>query len=290
MRELRTVAVLGLGLLGGSVGLGAARAFGRVRRVGYSHRAGTRRRALEAGVVDEVRGTAAAAAGGADLVILASPMGTFPELMAEIRPAVGARAVVTDVGSTKVLPVRWAGKYLRGAEYVGSHPMAGSEQRGLEFARADLFEGRACIVTPTGQNRREAVRFVRRFWEALGMRVQEMGAAEHDRVLARISHLPHVLAAALVRSSALEEMLLCGKGFLDTTRIASGPVSVWRDILLANAGNTAGAIGRLTGELERMRRALERGDEKTVVRLLEEARAKRGELVARKLARHELPE
>ena len=166
---------------------------------------------------------------------------------------------------------------------------AGSEQRGVDFSRADLFDDSYCILTPTSSTEKATVKFLTDFWKALGMRVSTMSPAQHDRVLARISHLPHVLAAALVNSSDAQELLLCGKGFLDTTRIASGPPGVWRDILLANANNTAGAIGRLAKELTRMQRALEVGHEKTIVKMLTEAQAKRDDLVAKKLQRRDLP-
>ena len=290
IKELQTVSVIGLGLLGGSLGLAVSRGLPGVKRVGYSHRQVTRSKALEAGTVDVVCQNAAEAVAQADLVVLASPIGTFEALMREISDHLPPGCVVTDVGSTKVLPVRWARQILtREVSFLGSHPMAGSEQRGVDFSRADLFDDSYCILTPTSSTEKATVKFLTDFWKALGMRVSTMSPAQHDRVLARISHLPHVLAAALVNSSDAQELLLCGKGFLDTTRIASGPPGVWRDILLANANNTAGAIGRLAKELTRMQRALEVGNEKTIVKMLTEAQAKRDDLVAKKLQRRDLP-
>ena len=133
------------------------------------------------------------------------------------------------------------------------------------------------------------IRFVSRFWEQLGMQVTRLSPAEHDRILARISHLPHVLATALVNSSVVEQTHLCGKGFLDTTRIASGPPSVWKDILTSNAANTDRAIGKLIKELTRMQSALRQGNERAIAAMLTEARIKRNRLVAEKLRRKELP-
>ena len=167
--------------------------------------------------------------------------------------------------------------------------MAGSEQRGVEFARADLFDGAHCILTPMKKNKEKTVKFLRDFWQALGMIVCQMPPGKHDRVLGRISHLPHVLAGALINCSAADEMLLCGKGFLDTTRIASGPPRVWHDILMSNAANTDAAIGRLIKELTAMRRALQGGVDKRVTAMLERAQGKRNDLVAKKLRRRELP-
>ena len=276
--------------MGGSLGMAVARSTGGVRRVGYSHRQVTRERALAAGAVDEISGDVRAAVAEADLVVLASPIGTFEGLMAEMAGSLKDGALVTDVGSTKSLPSRWARKYLPGrVEFVGSHPMAGSEQRGVDFARADLFEDAACIITPTAGTQKQTADFLEQFWSGLGMRVSRMSPMVHDRVLARISHLPHVLAAALVNVSDEEEMLLCGKGFLDTTRIASGPPRVWHDILMSNAANTDAAIGRLIKELTAMRRALQGGVDKRVTAMLERAQGKRNDLVAKKLRRRELP-
>jgi len=210
--------------------------------------------------------------------------------MAEMAPAPQRGCVVTDVGSTKVLVNRWARKILPGrVQFVGSHPMAGSEQRGIDFARADLFDDAPCIITTTGQNRAEAADFLEEFWQQLGMRVTRMSAAAHDRVLARISHLPHVMAAALVNISDREEMLLCGKGFLDTTRIASGPPSIWQDVLTTNAGNMVEALEKLMRELERMRRALQSDSDKKIDAMLTNAQNKRNDLVKKKMLRKELP-
>jgi len=290
LNELDTVCIVGLGLLGGSVGMAVNRALGRVRRVGYSHRAVTRRRAVELGTVDMVCADLADAVGRAQFVILAVPVGTFPDLMRQMAEYLPDHCIVTDVGSTKALPARWARKFLPArVEFLGSHPMAGSEQRGVEFARDDLFDGANCIVTPTARTSRATLRFVGDFWRTLGMRVSHLGPAEHDRVLARISHLPHVLATALVNCSDEQQIALCGKGFLDTTRIASGPPGVWRDILMTNTTNSAAAIGRLIKELTRLQKALHTGNEKAIMRMLETAQKKRNNLVAEKLKRRELP-
>ena len=287
--DLNTVTVVGLGLLGGSAGMALSRSCPGIKRLGYSHREVTRRRGLALGAVDEIQASLARAVSRSQLVILASPIGAFESLMSEMAPHLPEGCIVTDVGSTKVLPVRWGRRHLaKCAEFIGSHPMAGSEQRGVEFARADLLDGAQCIITPTATNKPVNVKCLETFWQKLGMRVCRMTPAHHDKVLARISHLPHVLAAALVNCSEPEQMLLCGKGFLDTTRIASGPPGVWRDILMANAGNTEAAIERLIKELRRMQGALHEEEGKTVTALLSKAQEKRNYLVAQKLKRKEL--
>lgn len=290
INELESISIIGLGLLGGSLGLAVDRVFPAVTRYGWSHRKSTREKALNAGTVDICSETIAEAVGEAQLVVLASPIGTFPGLMQEMSHVLASGTIVTDVGSTKQLPARWGRTYLPGhVEFLGSHPMAGSEQRGVEFSRADLFEGAYCILTPTPSSEGVTVKLLSDFWEALGMRLSRMAPARHDRVLARISHLPHVLAMALVNASDEEEILLCGKGFLDTTRIASGPPGMWRDILMANAENMDKAIGKLIKELEKTQRALHNKNEKKVMQMLESAQAKRNELVEKKLKRKELP-
>jgi len=288
--ELETICVVGLGLLGGSLGMAVSRTMSKVRRIGYSHREVTCSRALKAGVIDECFSSVSEAVSEAQLVVLASPIGTFADLMREMADSLKEGCVVTDVGSTKVLPVRWGRKYLpKRVEFIGSHPMAGSEQRGVEFARADLFDDAQCIITPTAKTKLQTVRFMTEFWRSLGMRVSQMGPVLHDRVLARISHLPHALAAALVNCSDDKEMLLCGKGFLDTTRIASGPPSVWRDILMGNANNTAVAIGKVIRELSRMQKVLQEGNDKEITGTLTRAQEKRNKLVEKKIRRKEMP-
>jgi len=270
--------------------LAVSRAFPRAKRYGYSHRAETREAALAAGVVDAVFDRVEEAAGQGGLVVLASPIGTFEELFLKMRDSLQPGTVVTDVGSTKVLPTRWAIKHLpKQVGFLGSHPMAGSEQRGVDFARADLFEKANCILTPTAKTKPRLIQFLEGFWTELGMHVSKMTPAQHDKVLARISHLPHILAAALVNSSELKQMLLCGKGFLDTTRLASGPENVWRDILMANAESIDESIARFIKELTNFQVALRQGDEDAVCRMLAEAREKRNQLVEMKLQRKELP-
>lgn len=290
-KELRSISILGLGLLGGSLGLSIDRALPNVKRYGYSHRETTRRRALEVGAIDTCCDTVSQAVANAQLVVLASPIYTFESLLKEMADHLPHGCIVTDVGSTKVLPVRWARKYLPShVEFIGSHPMAGSEQRGVDFAMADLFEGSQCIVTPTPKNQNATIQMIKEFWETMGMRLCQMSPAKHDKLVGRISHLPHVLAMALVNISDPDELLLCGKGFLDTTRIASGPPNVWRDILMGNADNTEKAIGKLIKELQAAQKILQDGNETKIIKMLSRAQSKRNELIERKMQRKELPE
>lgn len=290
VQKLQNICIIGLGLLGGSLGLAVNRSLPSVSRVGFSHRKSTRKRALDSGVVDSCCDRITDAVCNAQLVVLASPIGTFEELMAQMAPALPKGCIVTDVGSTKTLPWRWARKSLpKHVAFLGSHPMAGSEQRGVDFARADLFDNASCIITPTAKTNQKTVTFLKQFWQLLGMHVSTMTPGQHDRVLGRISHLPHIVAMALINCSDPDEMLLCGKGFLDTTRIASGAPNVWHDILMSNRDNTAKAIEKLIEDLTNAQRVLQSGNGKRITEMLTKAQHKRNTLVERKLRRKELP-
>jgi len=290
VNELRQVSIIGLGLLGGSVALAVRQRMPGTAVIGYSHRLATRRRAKSLGVVTETAGNLKAAAAEADLVVLATPIFTFERYFTELSQFAPHGCIITDVGSTKVLPHAWAEKHLAGhVRYVGSHPVAGSEQRGVEFARDDLFDQARCILTTTPTTNRSAVKTLRGFWSMLGCSVQVMSPTDHDRVFANISHLPHVMAAGLVNASAEDEMMFAGKGFLDSTRIASGPPTIWTDVLLANRANIADAIDRAITELSRLRAAIRGGQRQQIEQLLEAARRKRATLVKYKIRKKELP-
>lgn len=289
MKSLRQVSVIGLGLLGGSVSLAVRQRMPAIQVVGYSHRATTRRKAKTLGIATRVVGDLAAATATADLVILATPIFTFEQYFADLAAVVPPGCIVTDVGSTKLLPHQWAEQRLgSSARYVGSHPIAGSEQRGVEFARDDLFDTARCILTATPATDRTAMRLLKDFWSGLGCSMRVMSPDEHDRVYANISHLPHVIAAGLVNASDDEDMKFAGKGFLDSTRISSGPASIWTDVLLANRENIAAGLDRTIAELSRLQAAIRDGQRDRITELLETARRKRADLVKYKIRRKEL--
>ena len=289
LKDLRQISVIGLGLLGSSVTLAVSRALPRVRSVGYSHREYTRQKALEMGVVDRVKDNLADSVRNSDLVILATPIFTFKDIFAEIKGSLKDSCIVTDVGSTKVLPHKWA-KQVFGVEirYVGSHPIAGSEKRGVEYGRDDLFAGANCILTQRSDTSVEAVEILKDFWSKLGAFVKIMSPVEHDRIFGRVSHLPHLTAAALMNATCKKDVCYAGKGFIDTTRVASGPSNIWADILLANGVNTTKGVDKLIGELEKIKEAILNNDEKALTRLLDGARNKRSELIEMKIANGEI--
>jgi len=277
--QLRTVSILGVGLLGGSIGLAIKQQISSCRVNGYGHKRETLNSAVRRGAIDQAFDDPADAVGGADLVILCTPVGVFPDILRGIAPAVG-NALLTDVGSTKRTVVALAEKLLPSpGRFVGSHPMAGSEKRGIEFARADLCNGATCIVTPTDRTDPQAAADIESFWKMLGMRTIRLSPADHDARMAQISHLPHALAAILVAAADNDALQVAGKGFLDVTRIAAGDGALWRDILIDNRDNMRECISRLKSELDKLGDLLEpsRGEELRVV--LDEAGRRRSRLI-----------
>jgi len=280
------VTIIGVGLIGGSLGM-ALKSRGLARRVvGVGHRQASLDEALARGAADRVTLDPAEGVRGSDLVVLATAIGLFEPILREIAPALEPGATVIDVGSTKGRLVAALEPLVpQGRHFVGCHPIAGSEQRGVGDARADLFEGAACVVTPTARTSREALERVADTWKAVGMVLQTLTPEAHDRYLAEVSHLPHVTAAALVGIIGAEAEPLVGPGWADTTRVASGTPALWRDILLSNAAELSDVLRRLEAALADWRDALGRGDATRIEALLKEAKTRRDRLMERKEGR-----
>jgi len=278
-----------MGLLGASITSAILRSFSGVKSVGFSHRDSTRQKARQLGVADQIVDSIPDCVSDADIVILATPICTFENLFREMAPHLQPGTIITDVGSTKNLAHKWAKKYLPGSvHYVGSHPIAGSEQRGVEFARDDLLAGAVCIVTKTATTDPSAFAATKKLWADLGCSVKSMSPVEHDRIFAEVSHVPHITAAALVNATSPKNINYAGTGFVDTSRIASGPENVWADILLTNSANCAAGIGRVINQLEKLKAAIAAKDEKMIAKLLAQARAKRAKLIEHKMKSREL--
>jgi len=278
-----------LGLLGASVSLAILRSFTRVKVVGYTHRACTRDRVRQLAVASEVVDDICQSVADSDLVILATPVCTFEKIFAEIADSLPGGCIVTDVGSTKVFPHRWAIKKLPDKVcYVGSHPIVGSEQRGIEFARDDLFDQAVCILTTTDKTNRRAVQILKRFWSELGCFVKIMKPAEHDRIFANVSHLPHLMAAALINVSSSEDFKFAGKGFMDTSRVASGPANIWTDVLMTNKKNVTRSIDKVVTELKKFQKAINSDNRTQIEKLLDKARNKRTKLINYKIKKKEI--
>ena len=277
------VAVVGLGLLGGSVAL-AACARGAARAVvGTSRSRDAEDAALARGAVHAVAELEAAVR-GADLVVLATPVSAMAGVLRRAAPALAPGALVTDVGSVKAfLAETLPGLLPRGAAYVGAHPLAGSHLRGLAHARADLFEGATCVVTPTEASPPAAVERVAEFWSALGARVLRRSPAQHDVEVAWTSHLPHMLAfgyAAALAGAPSRVAEVSGGGFRDFTRIAHSDAELWSEILVANRKALAGPLQGFAAALRELSQALEAGDAEALERRLAAARVVLGRAAA----------
>ncbi len=279
MARIGKLVIVGVGLIGGSFALAlkAAGAVGRVLGVGRSE--ANLRRALDLQIIDAGGALDAATLGDADLVLLAVPVGQMQAVMRAVAPLLGAKTVVTDAGSTKQDVVALARRELKGAlsRFVPGHPIAGTEKSGAEAAFAALYRGRRVVLTPLKGSGPGAVALVRSAWEACGASVFELEPREHDAVLAGVSHLPHVLAYALVDQVARHKdakrlFSYAAGGFRDFTRIASSHPEMWRDICLANRKALLAELARYGGELERVRRMLERGDGRALEALFAGAR------------------
>lgn len=284
---IRCLCVIGVGLIGGSLAMALRRA-GAVEEVVGAGRDETHlRRAIELGVIDRFDVNPARAATGADVVVLAVPLGAMGPVCVAIREHVNAEAVLTDVGSAKqavIDAVRTAFGEVP-ACFVPGHPIAGTERSGVEAAFRDLYRGRRVILTPLANTDPDAIRKVRSMWEQTGAMVEEMDTAHHDRVLAATSHLPHMLAFALVDSLSQREdrdaiFRYAAGGFRDFTRIASSDPVMWRDICLANSDAILAMMARYRDDLKRIEDALARRDGERLFELFTRAKQSRDRFVA----------
>ncbi len=233
------LAILGPGLLGGSIALAARRAGGFHVGV-WARRPEAAEEAGKLGLADQVSADLRAVVAGAHLVILCVPVGAMPAIARQVAEAAAPGAIVTDVGSVKASVVAALTEIFPAAgaaHFVGSHPMAGSEQAGVHAARADLFDGATCILTPDEKTNGHALGRLHQFWQQLGCRMVETSPAEHDEMVALISHFPHLLAATLVNVVGEKNAAafdFSGPGFRDTTRVAAGPPAMWAEIMRSN--------------------------------------------------------
>jgi prephenate dehydrogenase len=271
-----------VGLLGGSLGMALRRRELAAQVTGFVRRAASVRECEQAGAVDVATRDMRAAIAGADLVVLCTPVGQMRSLGEAVAEHIAPGAIVTDVGSVKSGVVREVEKVLRrtGAHFVGSHPMAGAERTGVSAARAGLYEGAVCVVTPGPGSNKSAVRKVENLWKAVGSRVLRLSPEQHDVLVSRSSHLPHVLAVALVNfvlssQRPKEQGLLCANGFRDCTRIASGSPEMWKDIAQANGKNISAALKAYIRSLREVQRLLASGKQSAITGFFETGKRRR---------------
>ncbi len=291
----KKITLIGVGLLGGSLGLALKRRRLAETVVGFVRRPASVDECERAGAVDAATLDLASAVQGAELIVFCTPIAQMRPLAEQMLPAIRTGAVITDVGSVKAGVVRDLEGVLAGGGgyFVGSHPMAGSERAGVAAATADLFVNAVCVVTPTRKSNRSATRKVEQLWRSVGGRLLRLAPEAHDALVSRSSHLPHVVAVALANlvlgpEQPKEQAMLCANGFRDTTRIASSSPEMWRDIAVANRENLSRALDGFTDRLRDFRRALKRTDHKAIASFFEEAKLKR-DLWSRK-ARSPSPE
>jgi len=248
------IAIIGPGLLGGSIALALRERFHEVRISLWARRAEAVAESEARNIAHQASTNLAEVVCGADLVIFCTPIGVMPALAAQMLPHLAPNALVTDVGSVKARAVEELAPIL-GGRFVGSHPMAGSDQAGLHAARPGLFEDAVCILTPTPAQPVEPVERVAAFWRGLGSRVHFLSPEKHDETVAVISHFPHLLAAALVEmvcSQNADALPYCGSGFRDTTRVAAGPAAMWAEILESNRPAVRNSIRSMIKQLTRV--------------------------------------
>ncbi|MBP1148561.1 MULTISPECIES: prephenate dehydrogenase [Methylocaldum] len=279
---IERLCIIGVGLIGGSVAR-AARAKGLCHEiVGVDADTDNLRNALECGVIDVGYSDTSQGAASADLVMIATPVGTFDAIFSALKPVWSTRAVVTDAGSTKCNVIESAERVFGEIpdNFVPGHPIAGAERSGVDASTADLYQGKRVILTPLNNTSPLAIKRVERFWRAIGAKVSEMEPAHHDEVLAATSHLPHVLAFTLTymlgkKDEQQEIFQYAAGGFRDFTRIASSDPKMWLDICLANRRQIVSLIHQFREELSVAAGLISRGAEDELYSLFSEARSAR---------------
>jgi cyclohexadieny/prephenate dehydrogenase len=283
---IRRVAIIGLGLLGGSIGLAITARGLAIATTGFDRDPAVRAKAVTRGLVGQVCETAAEAVANADLVILCVPVGAMGDAARDLAPGLAPDAIISDVGSSKEAVAYALTAALPGACIIPAHPVAGTEQSGPEAGFATLFLGRWCIITPPEGADPAAVAALSDFWTQLGSKVELMDAAHHDLVLAVTSHIPHLIAYTIVgTASDLEDVTqsevikYSAGGFRDFTRIAASDPVMWRDVFLSNKGAVLEMLGRFSEDLTALQRAIRSGDGDTLFELFTRTRAIRRQVI-----------
>jgi prephenate dehydrogenase len=282
MARWNRVAIVGVGLIGGSLGLALRQRDLARSVVGIGRRASSLRRARELGAVTTTTSHLARGVAEADLVVICTPVAAIVPTALEVSRHCPSGALLTDVGSTKQEIVTRLERELNtrqgGARFIGSHPLAGSEKTGVEHARADLFVDRVVIVTPSPTTRAQDYDTLKAFWRSVGARVLRQSPQAHDRAVAAISHLPHLVASALAAGTPPDLLPLAAGGWLDTTRVAAGDVELWSQILRTNRQHVLKWLAKFEKVLTSFRGALETDDTRQLARLLDAGKRNRDAL------------
>lgn len=280
--HFRKITIIGVGLLGGSLGLAIKKRRLADEVTGFVRRTTSVAECKKAKAVDSCTCDLHEAVADADLIVLCTPLAQMLPLVREMIPAIKRGAIVTDVGSVKASVVKELEPLVAkaGAHFIGGHPMAGAEKTGVTAARVDLFHNAVCIITPTKRSNKVALRKVDQFWKAVGTRQMHLTPELHDELVSRSSHLPHLAAATLanlVLNPALpkSQSLLCANGFRDTTRVASGSPEMWRDIAMTNRKYLGKALETFIRDLTKLQATLKKGDAQAAEKFFQQGKKRR---------------
>jgi prephenate dehydrogenase len=278
----KKVTLVGVGLLGGSLGAALKKRQLAERVVGFVRRPSSVGECLKAKAVDSATLDLRKAVEQAELIVFCTPIAQMRSLLEQMAPALTPGTIITDVGSVKETVVNQLEPISNdaGCHFVGSHPMAGAEKTGVSAARADLFEKAVCVITPTGVTNKPALKKVSALWKSVGSRLMSLSPKIHDELVSRSSHLPHIISATLANvvldgAWPREQALLCATGFRDSTRIASGSPEMWRDIDIANHKNLTRAIDLFIREFKSVRRMIDKRDPRLLEQFLQQAKQRR---------------
>lgn len=270
------VAVIGVGLIGGSIGKGLLRRNIARNVIGIGRNAERLQKAIEFGAITETSTDIAAGVCRADVIVVCTPVNSITEFVTVANESSPDDSLITDAGSTKHQIIREVNERLGNDHcFVGSHPLAGGEKTGAEFAEESLFDNRDVILTPVETTRPSALNRCETFWKSLGAQVKSMSPQEHDAVVSSISHLPHVIAALLSSTTPVDHIPFASTGWNDTTRVAAGDVEMWNQIIQQNKTQLRSSLSKFETLLEQFNNALDNNDFATICRLLEQGKNKR---------------
>jgi prephenate dehydrogenase len=273
----RRIVIIGVGLMGGSLGLAIKKSGLTKEVVGFSPKQSSLEQALKIGAIDTATSDLNEALHHADLVVMATPVETIINLLPKLNDALRRGCIVTDLGSSKVEIVEAAEKRLSNSEFfVGSHPLSGSEKKGVEFASADLFSGAVCIMTPTTKTNKAAIEKVKTLWTRIGSEVKFLTPEEHDEILGYVSHLPHLLSFALMGTVPMKSLEFITPSLKDMTRIAASSPQMWSDIFLSNSTCVLKSLDETVKKLAEIRQAITKHDSKMLIDQFSQSKEKRG--------------
>ncbi|ODS33484.1 MAG: cyclohexadienyl dehydrogenase/5-enolpyruvylshikmate 3-P synthase [Candidatus Scalindua rubra] len=275
------VSIIGTGLIGGSIGLGLKEKGLAKLVIGVGHRTVSINKALKIKAIDEDTTDIEKAVSRADIVILATSVDLIPRLSKRVIPSMKRSAILTDVGSTKNYIVSQIDKEIKGkydgkkSNFIGAHPLAGSEQRGIESARSDLFEGSICVLTPTNLSSKKCITKISNLWRTLGAKVCILTPREHDEIVAFVSHLPHFVVSGLTSVVNEKHWKFAASGLRDTTRVASGDPKLWLNICKQNRAKLIKALRCFSKEIKYTLNDLEQGNDNEILKRLKKAKTVR---------------